>query len=195
MSLLNRALGGDWFESNQAKAVVHQVGHGHAADFRHHQVLLVSGYLAETQGDLMAARQAFQEIWRQDQGQSHYSPAALTGLGWVDLQAEDWSMARCHFATALPLIVKLQTAPQALDALAGVAHLQARAGQPEQALTLISLVHHHPSSSQESKERLIGLEADLRAALPPAKAQAALARSQASELWATVAEVLVELEV
>ena len=180
----------------QAATIEHTLGQGHPAGlrhFRHHEVLLVSGYLAETQGDLLAAREAFAEIWQQDQGQSHYSPAALIGLGWVALQSEDWSDARHHFATALPLIIKLQTAPQALDALAGVAHLQAHLDQPVQALTLIGLVHHHPGSYRECKDRLAGLEADLRSALAPEQVQAALARGQAGELWETVAAVQTEL--
>jgi predicted ATPase/DNA-binding SARP family transcriptional activator len=175
----------------------HTLGHGHRDGFRyfrHHKVLLAVGYLAETQGDLPAAQQAFAEIWQQDQGHSYFSPAALIGLGWVALQQEDWAAARRHFATALPLIEQLETAPQALEALAGVAYLQVQAGQLEQALTLIGLVYHHPSSFQESKDRLAGLEAELRAALPPEQVQAALARGQSCELWATIAAVRAELE-
>jgi hypothetical protein len=41
-----------------------------------------------------------------------------------------------HFTVALPLIVQLETAPQALDALAGSAHIQRQAGQLEPALML-----------------------------------------------------------
>lgn len=155
----------------------------------------MAGYLAETQGDLSAAQQAFAEIWQQDQGHSYFSPAALIGLGWVALQREDWPAARRHFATALPLIVQLETAPQAIEALAGVAHLQAQAGQLEQALALIGRVYNHPSSYKESKDRLAGLEAELRAVLSPEQVRAALARGQVSELRATVAGVRAELAV
>ncbi|MCB0185876.1 MAG: hypothetical protein KDE31_16520, partial [Caldilineaceae bacterium] len=81
--------------------------------FRHHAVLLPAGHLAETEGDLPAAQQAFTEILQYDQEQSHFSAAALIGLGWVALRQEDWSTARRHFATALPLIEQLETAPQA----------------------------------------------------------------------------------
>ncbi|MEZ4556011.1 MAG: hypothetical protein R2854_06090 [Caldilineaceae bacterium] len=98
----------------QATAIEHALGHGHPAGFRHfrrHEVLLASGYLAEAQDDLPAAQAAFTEIWQQDHGQSHYSPAALIGLGWVAVRQEEWSVAQRHFAAALPLIVKLQTAP------------------------------------------------------------------------------------
>ena len=158
----------------------------------HHTVLLATGYLAETQGDLLAAKEAFEEIWQQDQAQSHFSAAALIGLGWVALQGEDWSAARQHFAAALPLIEQLETAPQALDALAGIAYWQAQAGQFELALTLIGLVYHHPSRFQESKDRLADLEAELQTALPPEQGQAALARGQAGELWETVAAVQAE---
>ena len=171
----------------QSEVVVNENDHGHPADFRRHEFLLATGHLAETQGELVAAQQAFHTICQQDQAQSHYSPAALIGLGWVALQREDWSAVRRHFATAFPLIVQLETAPQALDALAGVAHWLARTGQPEQALALIGLVQHHPSSYQESKDRLADLEAELRAKLSPEQVQVALARGRAAELWATVA--------
>jgi tetratricopeptide (TPR) repeat protein len=177
----------------QAAKADHRQGRGHPAalrHFRHHAVLLAAGYLAETQGDLAAAREAFAEIWQQDQKQSHFSAAALIGLGWVALQQEDWPAARRHFAAALPLIVQLESAPQALEALAGMAHLHAQAGQLEQALALIGLITHHPSSYQESKDRLAGLEAELRATLSPSQVQAVLARGQASELWAVVQQQL-----
>ncbi|RIK36559.1 MAG: hypothetical protein DCC55_26945 [Chloroflexi bacterium] len=181
----------------EAETVVGKIGHGHPGGFRHHRrhaVLLATGYLAETQGDLPAARVAFEEIWQQDQNQSHFSPAALIGLGWVALQQEDWPAAHHYFFTALPLIIKLETAPQALEALAGVAHLQAQAGQLEQALALIGLVQHHPSSYRETQDRLAGLELALRAALAPERLPAALARGQESELWSTIAEMGVELQ-
>jgi hypothetical protein len=176
----------------QAATMEHTLEHGHPEGVHHdshHAVLLAVGSLAETQGDVLAARAAFAEIWQQDQAQSHYSAAALIGLGWVALHSEDWSATRDHFATAFPLIEQLETAPQALEALAGIAHWQARAGQPEQALALIGLVQHHPSSYQESKDRLVALETEVRTQLPPAQVQAALVRGRESELWATVAAV------
>ncbi|MCE7988811.1 MAG: hypothetical protein DYG89_47250 [Caldilinea sp. CFX5] len=180
----------------EAETFAHKVGQGHPGGFRHHrhhEILMAAGYLAETQGDLAAARAAFTQIHQQDQDQSHYSAAALVGLGWVALQGEDWSAARQHFAAAFPLTEKLETAPQALEALAGIAHLQRQAGLLEEALTLIGMVQHHPSSYQESKDRLVTLEAALRTKLPPAQVQATLARGQAGELWTTVAEMLISL--
>ncbi|MEZ4862717.1 MAG: hypothetical protein R3C14_15485 [Caldilineaceae bacterium] len=176
----------------EAETFAHKVGQGHPGGFRHHrhhEIGLAVGYLAETQGDLAAASDAFAQIHQQDQDQSHYSAAALVGLGWVALQQKDWSAARQYFAAALPLIEKLETASQALDALAGVAHWQAQAGQPEQALALIGLVHQHPSSYQESKDRLVALEAALRMKLSPERLQVALGQGQTSDLWATLAAV------
>ena len=165
------------------------MGFGHPADARRHETLLFSGYLAEDRGDTLTAQQQFQEVLRQDQTQSHLSAAALIGLGRVALQEGVHQTAGRHFATALHLTPKLQTAPQALETLAGVAHWQAEAGQLEQALALAGLVLSHPSSTQETKDRVAGLEAELRTALPPEQAQAVLVRGQTSELWATVAEV------
>ncbi|MEZ4708160.1 MAG: hypothetical protein R3A44_13195 [Caldilineaceae bacterium] len=153
-----------------------------------------AGYLAEDQGDLADATAAFTQIHQQDHDQSHYSAAALVGLGWVALRDEDWSAARQYFAAAFPLIEQLETAPQALEALAGVAHWQAQAGQPEQALTLVGLVQQHPSSYQESKDRLADLVAELQARLSPGRVQAALARGQAAELWDTVAAMRSQLD-
>ena len=101
----------------------------------------------------------------------------------------DHRLGRGHPA-ALPLIMQLETTPQALEALAGMAHVQAQAGEWERALALIGLVTHHPSSYQESKDRLAGLEAELRAALSPKQVQTALARGQAGELWDTVQQQL-----
>lgn len=181
----------------QAAMADHRQGRGLPAalhHFRHHTVLLATGNLAETEGVLPAAQQAFTEIWQYDQEQSHFSAAALIGLGWVALRQQEWLAARRHFATALPLIEQLETAPQALEALAGIAHLQRQAGQLEQALTLIGLVQHHPSSYQESKDRLATLETELRAQVSPAQVQAALAHGQAAELWNTVAAMRGQLD-
>lgn len=173
----------------QAATVDQRLGRGHPAalrHFRHHALLLVAGYLAESEGDLPVAQQAFTEIWQQDQEQSHLSAAALIGLGWVALKQEDWLAARRHFAAALPLIEQLETAPQALEALAGIAHLQAQAGQLEEALTLIGLIQQHPSSYQESKDRVAGLDVALCASLSADQGDAALADGRESDLWVIV---------
>ena len=90
--------------------------------------------------------------------------------------------------------MKWHRRPQTPDALAGAPHLQAQAGQLEQALALIGLVQHHPSSYQETKDRLAGLETELRTKLSPAQAASAQARGQTAELWATVAAVRVDLD-
>jgi hypothetical protein len=97
-------------------------------------------------------------------------------------QPQDSSLTRSR-------IVQLKTAPQAYETLAGIAHLQQQAGQLEEALMLIVLIQHHPSSYQESKDRVAAVETALRMKLPPAQVQAALAQGQSSELWATVAAV------
>ena len=59
----------------------------------------------------------------------------------------------------------MDIASQALDTLAGVAHWQAHADQPEQALALVGLVQRHLSSDEDSKNRLAGLLAEVQAAL------------------------------
>ncbi|NJN80897.1 MAG: hypothetical protein HC802_00450 [Caldilineaceae bacterium] len=167
----------------------HRIGDGHPEESRHlhrHRILLASGHLAEAQGNLPAAQQAFVEIWQQNQGQSYFWSATLIGLGCVAIKGGDWPAARQYFATALPLTAQLETASQSLEALAGMVHLQAQAGQLEEALTWVGLVRHHPSSYQESKDRLDVLETELRAKLTAEKVKAALALGQTTDLWDTV---------
>lgn len=56
-------------------------------------------------------------------------------------------------------------------------------------MALIGLVQQDSSSYQESKDRVAGVEAELRAVMPPTLVAAALAHGQARELWTTVAEL------
>lgn len=70
----------------QAAKIEHTLRRGHAEgegarQGSHYAVLLASGYLAETHGELVAATEVSEEIWQQDRNQSHYSAAALVGLG------------------------------------------------------------------------------------------------------------------
>ena len=71
---------------------------------------------------------------------------------------------------------------------------EAQAGQLEEALTLMGLIQQHPSSYQESKDRLVRLETELRTKLSPQQLQTALARGPAAELWATVAAMKRQLD-
>ncbi len=109
------------------------------------------------------------------------------------LLASGYPAARRHFATALPLIVQLQTAPQALECLAGLTHVAAQSGQQEDALAMVTLALHHPSTFQETKDRLTELHARLVAALPPAIVEAVRTHGLTSHLSTVPADLLIQL--
>jgi hypothetical protein len=79
-----------------------------------------------------------------------------------------------------------------LHALTGLAHLLAKAGEPERALELLTLILGHPASHQEFRSRAARLQAELAAELPLEVVQAAQERGRARELDPTVAELLSE---
>ena len=60
----------------------------------------------------------------------------------------------------------------ALDVLAGLARLQAKQGNQEQALELLLIVLNHPASSQETKNRADHLRTELEAQLTPKRIEA-----------------------
>jgi hypothetical protein len=55
----------------------------------------------------------------------------------------------------------------ALEALVGIASLQAKRGECKRALELLLVVLNHPASIQETKDRAAHLRADLEAQLTP----------------------------
>jgi hypothetical protein len=65
--------------------------------------------------------------------------------------------------------VRVQALPLALDALIGLAYLQARSGEDEQALEMLLCVSHHTASTQDAKDRADNLRAELEGQLTPAQ--------------------------
>ena len=100
--------------------------------------------------------------------------------------------ARTAFADSLRVLLNSQTRPIGLDALVGMAHVKARAGQLEEALELLSLVKTHPSSYYESKEKARELWEELAAELPAELIAQAEARGQEMDLWQTAESLLSE---
>lgn len=153
------------------------------------EAILGFGYLAENQGDYYQAQQHYQAVWQRDRDVRSFSASARNGLGRVALAQGDIVTAKAHFTETAGMLLAMRTAPEALDALAGLAVVHAQSGDLEQALELLALVLTHPATSQETKDRVAGLQAELVAELPPAVVEAARARGHARELWATMAEI------
>ena len=76
----------------------------------------------------------------------------------------------------------------AIDVLAGLADLQARAGHAEHALELLACVLSHPASTREAKDRAV--RAQLEPQLTPGQMEAVQARAQVKTFDALVAELL-----
>ena len=116
----------------------------------------------------------------------------LGGPGWAHLGLGDDAAARQCFASTLQLTVQNQARPIGLDALVGMAHLKARAGQQEDALALLALVRSHRSSHYESREKARRLWEELAAELPADLVAAAQARGYNLNLEETAAALLAE---
>lgn len=115
---------------------------------------------------------------------------SLVYLGEIKAAAGDSLEARRIFLEALPMALEVQAIPLALDALIGLAYLDAQAGQAEQALELSICVLCHPASIQEAKDRAEELGAELETQLTPQQIEVAQASARAKSFDALVAELL-----
>jgi predicted ATPase/DNA-binding XRE family transcriptional regulator len=146
---------------------------------------LAQGEVAEAQSLIHKSLDIFTEVtagW--DIVQS------LVYLGDAAAAADDPSEARRFYLEALQLAVEVQVISLALDALTGLAHLGAQAGQAEGALELLLCVLSHPASTQETKDRAGQLRAQLDSQLAPGQIAAAQERAGAKTFDALVAELL-----
>jgi hypothetical protein len=73
-----------------------------------------------------------------------------------------------------------------LDALIGLAHLQAQAGEAEQALELSVCVAEHIASTQQTKGRAGRLRAEIESRLSSQQVEAATARARSKTLETAV---------
>jgi tetratricopeptide (TPR) repeat protein len=146
---------------------------------------MVQGSLIEAQFLLHKSLELFAELGtRWDWARS------LIYLGEATAAAHDTSEARQIFLDALQLAMELQAIPLALDALMGLAHLQAQTGKAEAALELSICVASHPSSTQEAKDRAGQLRVQLETQLTPGQVAAAQERAGAATFDALVTELL-----
>ena len=117
---------------------------------------------------------------------------SLVQLGQAACALGETQQARECFCQGLEAAMKAGILFTALDALVGLAYLSAEEGEPEQATELLSLVLHHPTSLQMTKDRAQDLLAELASELASELLAAATARGQARELADVAAEILGE---
>jgi predicted ATPase/DNA-binding XRE family transcriptional regulator len=126
----------------------------------------------------------------QESGDTRNMARVLSHQGYNSLALGDDVDAQNSFTAVLRLAREGGFIPFALDALAGLANLQAKQSNMGHALELLLIVLNHPASPQETKDRVSDLRADLEAQLTSQQVEAALARAQAKTFDAVVDEVL-----
>jgi predicted ATPase len=117
---------------------------------------------------------------------------SLTYLGETAVAAGDVARADCIFRQALSTALEAHSTPLALDALIGLAELQARAGQAEQALEMALWVAHHPAAVAETKDRANQLHAELEGRLTPEQVEAIRLRQQTTPFETLANSILSE---
>jgi tetratricopeptide (TPR) repeat protein len=120
---------------------------------------------------------------------------AHTQLGYLALKQAAPDTAQRHWRTAIEMTWRVQDRPHlllVLDALIGLATLMGQAGDGEQAVELLALVHSAAHIDRRTETQAEQLLAELEAHLSPASFAAAQARGRALELGATVATILAQ---
>jgi predicted ATPase/DNA-binding SARP family transcriptional activator len=158
------------------------------------------GDVALAQGKHEAAKIRYREALAQFQ-RIHYDLGivrALAGLGNVALSLDDHGIAAGHYRQALEIAVKtrfgLFSTEIKLDLVAGIAALLAHTDE-DRAVELAALSRHHPSSTEQTKDRAQTLLDSLRASAPAVTFTAAEARGQSRDVRTTVRELREALDV
>jgi predicted ATPase/DNA-binding SARP family transcriptional activator len=157
------------------------------------------GTVAYLMGEYTEAKQLHQESLEISKEISYRSgiALALSHLGDVTCALREYQASGQYFRDALTMAIEIETIPVALEGLVGLAVLFTanKPGDAEckQAAELLTLVLHHPASSQETKDRAACLLAELEAQLPPQAVASAQERGRTRTLEAVVAEILKRL--
>jgi predicted ATPase len=115
---------------------------------------------------------------------------SLVYLGEAAVAAGDMSEARRIFLDALRQAMEAQTTPLALDALTGLAHVLAWAGETERAWEFSTCVLDHSASTQDAKDRAEQLRQQLESQWTQQQIEAVWAQAKTFE--AVMEEILAE---
>jgi predicted ATPase len=114
----------------------------------------------------------------------------LSHQGYNSLARGDDMNAQNSFIAVLQLVREGGFIPFALDALVGLANLQAKQSDIEHALELLLIVLSHPASGQETKDRADQLRVELEMQLTPAQVEAIQAHAVEKTFDAVVEDLL-----
>jgi predicted ATPase/class 3 adenylate cyclase len=152
------------------------------------------GEVAAAQNDHVAAARYDQQALAiaEEIGYSPVRALCLGGLGYAAAATGDPETARRYLQQALSEAVSMGGGPGILYVLVGFARLKAGAGERVRAAEWLGLALSHPAGETDVQQRAQALLAELRAALPAAELEAALARGAKLELDEVVGEILRE---
>jgi tetratricopeptide (TPR) repeat protein len=114
----------------------------------------------------------------------------LSHQGFNSIALGDVAHAYESFIAVLRLARVGGYAPYALNALTGLASLQTKRGNVDQAFELLLIVLDHPAGIRETKDRAARLRAELEAQLTPSRIEAVLAHAGEKTLESVVEYLL-----
>ena len=157
-------------------------------------VLTNLGFVAQYQGDYPTAMRRCQDalvICREIEDRFGIA-ACLDLLGFTAALAGNDDSARRYLREGLVEAMAIGVLSIALDILAGLAQLRARAGDPVPAAEWVGLSLHHPASTSDVIRSAEAVWATLREVLPTPELEAALARGRTLDIRRVVEEILAQ---
>jgi predicted ATPase/DNA-binding SARP family transcriptional activator len=136
------------------------------------------GNVAYSQGKHQEARAFFLEsasLFR-EMGDTHRLSRTLNHQGFNSLSLDDAAEAQNDFISALRMAHEGGFFPSALNALVGLAELEARQKTSGGTFELVLYILQHPASTQETKNRAERLRVELNARLPQPEIESAQQR-------------------
>jgi hypothetical protein len=115
-------------------------------------------------------------------------------MGRVARDLGDYREALTYYQEALKLCMEVLNVPKALDILAEIAFLLAKAREKEKTVELLTLVIHHSATHKKTRCEAEGVLSELEAELPPEVVAVARKRGQRRKLEDVVEEILSQKE-
>ena len=150
------------------------------------------GAVAQAQGEHQRAVDMFRKgvDTFTELGGRFYAAQCLAEMGRSVFALGNDAEAERVWRESLRIATEIHGTPVALDALVGLASLQARQGEMEPALELLLIILNHTASPQETRNRATHRRAELEAQLTSQQVEAAQVRVRAKTFETAVAEVL-----
>ncbi len=147
--------------------------------------------LAQTRGDGPEARRMLTESIEhfREAGDTWFLLHALNLEGKFAFDAGEYAQAQESFKEAGRVAFTTQAIPMLLDALGGLAMMDAQMGQTERALEWAIYILGHPSSTQNTKNRAEKLRDELEMQILPQQIEASRSRAQSITLDILVQEL------